>query len=57
MNKTVKEVLSSTFQSIGYAAVIFCVVGVIFDLIFKGNLVRENYTYTRMATQIGRAHV
>ena len=49
MNKTVKEVLSNTFQSIGYAAVIFCVVGVIFDLIFKGNLVRENYTYTRMA--------
>ena len=49
MNKTVKEVLSNTFQSIGYAAVIFCVVGVIFDLTFKGNLVMENYTYTRMA--------
>lgn len=49
MNKTIKEVLSNTFQSIGYAAVIFCVVGVIFDLTFKGNLVMENYTYTRMA--------
>lgn len=41
--------LSSVLVSVGIAAVVFCLAGVIVDLIDKGNLSMENYAYTKMA--------
>ncbi|HHW94855.1 MAG TPA: DUF3021 domain-containing protein [Mogibacterium sp.] len=42
------NLLLSTVISIGIAAAIFCLFGVIFDLAYKGNFKMENYAYTKM---------
>ena len=41
------SILKNTIYSIGNAAIIFCVVGVVNDIIYKGNF--ENYSFTKMA--------
>lgn len=41
-------VLRNTLTSIGTAAVIFCIIGVIFDQIYQGNFTLEHYSFTRM---------
>ena len=42
------SILLNTFSSIGIAAFIFCVVGVIFDPIYNGNFQMTNYLFTKM---------
>ena len=48
MNETVKDVLRSVAISIGMAMTIFCIVGVIFDFLYKGQFSLENYQFTKM---------
>lgn len=43
------NILKNTIFSIGNAAIIFCIVGVVNDVIYKGNFQLENYAFTRMA--------
>lgn len=43
------NILKNTIFSIGNAAIIFCIVGVVNDVIYKGNFQLENYSFTRMA--------
>lgn len=43
-----ETVLHNTLTSIGNAAVIFCIVGVIFDQAGKGTFTLENYSFTKM---------
>ncbi len=42
-------ILKNTMVSIGIASVIFCVVGVVFDMISGGVLRMEGYSFTKMA--------
>ena len=48
MNETVKDILRSVAISIGMAMTIFCIVGVIFDFMYKGQFSLENYRFTKM---------
>lgn len=43
-----KNLLKSSVISIGIALTIFCAVGVIFDFIYGGNFVMENYSFSKM---------
>ena len=43
------SILKNTIYSIGNAAIIFCVVGVVNDIIYTGNFPLENYSFTKMA--------
>ena len=43
-----KKLLVSTLISIGIAAVIFCITGVIFDVIYKGNFILRQYSFSKM---------
>ena len=45
----VNNVFKNTIYSIGNAAIIFCIVGVINDIAFNGNFQLENYSFTKMA--------
>ena len=48
--KTKKQtLLFNIFVSIGIAAMIFIIVGVIFDCIFRGNMEMTNYAFSKMA--------
>ena len=49
MKNVVKDLLKSTVISIGMALTIFCLIGVVFDIIYGGNFSLENYGYTKMA--------
>ena len=50
MGKIIKDLLKSTVISIGMALTIFCLVGVIFDVIYGGNFSLEGYQFTKMVT-------
>ena len=48
MKNMVKDLVKSTVISIGMAMAVFCFVGVVFDIIYKGNFHLENYQFTKM---------
>ena len=48
MKNMVKDLVKSTVISIAMAMAIFCFVGVVFDIIYKGNFHLENYQFTKM---------
>ena len=48
MKDTVKDLLRSTVISIGIAMSIFCLVGIVFDVGYKGNFSLDNYRFTKM---------
>lgn len=48
MNKS-NSILKNTIFSIGHAAIIFCVVGVVYDILYKGDFHLEHYAFTKMA--------
>ena len=48
MKDTVKDLLRSTVISIGMAMAIFCFVGIVFDIGYKGNFSLDNYRFTKM---------
>ena len=48
MKDTVKDLLRSTVISIGIAMSISCLVGIVFDVGYKGNFSLDNYRFTKM---------
>ena len=48
MRETVKDLVKSTAISIGMAMTIFCLVGVVFDVGYKGNFILDDYRFTKM---------
>ena len=48
MKETIKDLAKSTVISIGMAMAIFCLVGIVFDIGYKGNFSFENYRFTKM---------
>ena len=48
MKETLKDLAKSTVISIGMAMAIFCLVGIVFDIGYKGNFSLENYRFTKM---------
>ena len=48
MRETMKELVKSTAISIGMAMTIFCLVGVVFDIGYKGNFSLDKYRFTKM---------
>ena len=55
MRNIIKDLLKSTIISIGMALTIFCLVGIMFDVIYGGNFSLEGYQFTKMV--IGSAIV
>lgn len=55
MKNVVKDLLKSTVISIGMALTIFCLICVVFDIIYGGNFSLEGYRFTKMV--IGSAIV
>jgi len=48
MKETMKDLAKSTVISIGMAMAIFCLVGIVFDIGYKGNFRLDNYRFTKM---------
>lgn len=48
MRETIKDLCKNTVISIGMAMTIFCLVGVVFDIGYKGNFSLDNYRFTKM---------
>ena len=48
MRNIVKDLVKSTIISIGLALTIFCLVGIMFDVIYGGNFSLEGYQFTKM---------
>jgi uncharacterized membrane protein len=48
MSENGKDILRSVAISVGMAMTIFCVVGVIFDIMYKGQFSLDNYRFTKM---------
>ena len=48
MKDTIKELVRSTIISICMAMTIFCIVGIVFDQVYKGHFSLENYGFTKM---------
>ncbi len=48
MKETIKDLVKSTVISIGMAMAIFCLVGIVFDIGYKGNFSLDNYRFTKM---------
>ena len=48
MKEKVGIMVSSALAAIGIAAVLFCISGIVFDIIYKGNFHMENYSFTKM---------
>ncbi len=48
MRETVKDLMKSSVISIGMAMTIFCLVGVVFDIGYKGNFSLDHYRFTKM---------
>ena len=48
MKTVIKNLIKSTLISIGIAMVIFCIVGVIFDIRYGGHFSLDNYYFTKM---------
>ena len=47
MRETVKDLVKSSVISIGMAMTIFCLVGVVFDVGYKGNFSLDDYRLQR----------
>lgn len=43
-----KDLLKNSIISVGMALTIFCIVGMIFDFIYHGNFIMENYNFSKM---------
>jgi len=50
MNKKSNSILQSTLAAVGIAATLFCICGIIFDAVNKGNFHLESYAFTKMVT-------
>ena len=50
MKETMKNLVKSTFISIGISLSIFCFIGIVLDMIYKGIFSLENYMFTKMVT-------
>ena len=48
MRETIKDLVKSSVISIGMAMTIFCLVGVVFDVGYKGNFSLDDYRFTKM---------
>lgn len=48
MKEMVKDLLRSMVTSIGMAMAIFCLVGIVFYIGYKGNFSLDNYRFTKM---------
>ncbi len=48
MKETLKDMVKSAVISIGMAMAIFCLIGVVFDIGYKGNFSLDNYRFTKM---------
>lgn len=48
MRETVKDLVKSSVIGVGMAMAIFCLSGVIFDIIYGGNFSLDNYRFTKM---------
>ncbi|MCR4751442.1 MAG: DUF3021 domain-containing protein [Eubacterium sp.] len=48
MKETVRDLLKSSVISIGMAMAIFCLVGIVFDIGYKGHFSLDNYRFTKM---------
>ena len=48
MREIVKDLVKSSVISIGMAMTIFCLVGVVFDVGYKGNFSLDDYRFTKM---------
>ena len=48
MRETVKDLVKSSVISIGMAMTIFCLVGVVFDVGYKGNFSLDDYRFTKI---------
>ncbi len=48
MKEKRKAAISGTLTALGIAAVMFCIVGVVFDIINKGTFQTTGYAYTKM---------
>ena len=48
MKETIKDLVKSTVISIGMAMAIFCLVGIVYDIRYKGNFSLEDYGFTKM---------
>ena len=48
MRETVKDLVKCSVISIGMAMTIFCLVGVVFDVGYKGNFSLDDYRFTKM---------
>lgn len=44
-----KKILKSSAIGIGFALIIFTIVGIVFDYHFQGTFLLENYSFTKMA--------
>ena len=47
MNQKIKRTLCNTFTSLGVSALLFCLMGVAFDFVYKGSFHLENYRFSR----------
>lgn len=50
MKETMKDLLKSVVISIGMAMTIFCLIGIVFDIGYKGSFSLEDYKFTKMVT-------
>ncbi len=48
MRETVRDLIKSSVISIGMAMAIFCLVGIVFDIGYKGHFSLDNYRFTKM---------
>ena len=48
MKNMIENIVKNIVISVGMAMAIFCFVGVIFDITYKGNFNLENYQFTKM---------
>lgn len=47
MNQKIKRTLRNTYTSLGISALLFCLMGVAFDFVYKGSFHLENYRFSR----------
>ena len=48
MKETLRDLLKSTIISIGMSMIIFCFIGIAYDIKYNGNFSMENYQFTKM---------
>ncbi len=47
MNQKIKRTIRNTYTSLGISALLFCLMGVAFDFVYKGSFHLENYRFSR----------